>query len=182
MDSTFDNLQKVVLADTSKGTIPYYSHWRSGIKTKEDLDYAFRLQAVLKQLTNIDVRVEQPWISIYTNDPSHVKLLTDIDEEKIKYVSVPPTTSVLAKDTIIMPKMDFDFRITIGKTTSNHAAFVEWAEKNPKLKLTKSCIKELTKDRSWGGAHFYLTGDKNLLLAKMHLGGSIAKIERIVKQ
>jgi hypothetical protein len=81
-----------------------------------------------------------------------------------------------------MPKMPFEFRVTVGKTTSNHGAFIEWAEANSKVKLTKSCKNELSKDRSWGGAYFYVTGDKNLLLAKMHLGGSIAKIERIVKQ
>jgi capsular polysaccharide biosynthesis protein len=52
---------------------------------------------------------------------------------------------------------------------------------NKKCKLTKSCIRELEKQRSWGGSHFYITGNNNLLLAKMHLGGSISKIERIIK-
>lgn len=182
MDNTLAELKKVVPPDQDKSVSPYYAHWRSGIKTQADLDYAFKLQSTLKPLTNIDIRVEQPWISLYTNDPAHITLLSNLDSTKIKYVSVPPAKGNLAKDTIIMPKMPFDYRITIGKTISNHTAFIDWAEQNPKLKLTKSCKKELSKDRSWGGAHFYLTGDNNLLLAKMHLGGSIAKIERIVKQ
>jgi hypothetical protein len=39
----------------------------------------------------------------------------------------------------------------------------------------------LGKSRSWGGTHFYITGDNNLLMAKMHLAGAISKVERIIK-
>lgn len=80
-----------------------------------------------------------------------------------------------------MPKINFDYKVTIGKTIQEHSAFIQWAEGNAKLKLTKSVKKELSKHRSWGGAYFYLTGDNNLLMAKMHLGGSINKVERIIK-
>ena len=52
---------------------------------------------------------------------------------------------------------------------------------NKKCKLTKSCTSALLRPRSWGGQHFYITGDNNLLMAKMHLGSSIAKVERIIK-
>jgi hypothetical protein len=58
---------------------------------------------------------------------------------------------------------------------------VAWAGTNSKLKLTKSCAKALLKPRSWGGSYFYITGDNNLLMAKMHLGGCISKVERIIK-
>ena len=77
--------------------------------------------------------------------------------------------------------MAYEFRVTMGKTVQPNIAFIEWADTNKKCKLTKSCIRDLEKQRSWGGTHFYITGDNNLLMAKMHLGGAIAKIERIVK-
>jgi hypothetical protein len=80
-----------------------------------------------------------------------------------------------------MTKTNYDFKVTLGKTIKEYSAFIEWAETNKKLKLTKSCKSALNSNRSWGGTHFYVTGEKNLLLAKMHLGGSINKVERIVK-
>ena len=78
--------------------------------------------------------------------------------------------------------MNYDFRITLGKTSHEHSAFIAWAESNSKVKLTKSCKLDLLKDRTWGGKHLYVTGDNNLLMVKMQLGDSIAKIERIIKE
>jgi hypothetical protein len=139
------------------------------------------LQNQLAKLTNLEVRIESPWITVYTNDKANIDSLVKIDKEKVKYISVPPEKTVLDENTIILPKVNYDYKITLGKTDQEHSAFIEWAEKNPKLKLTKTCKRELARDRSWGGTYFYITGDNNLLLAKMHLGGSINKIERIIK-
>jgi hypothetical protein len=179
MDGVLEQLKKVsILENALKDRLSYH---RSNIKTQEDLDYAFKLQSELKKLKDIEVRVETPWISVYTNSKSNVDKLIKLDASKVKYASIPPASTTLGQDTIIMPKMPYDFRITLGKTTQNHSAFIGWAEQNKKLKLTKACKRELSKDRSWGGTHFYITGDNNLLMAKMHLGGSINKVERIIK-
>lgn len=179
MDTTLEQLKKVDLSkskDTHK-----YSTWYNPIKTQDELDYAFKLQKQLKKLTDIEVRVESPYISVYSNIKSDIDSLSKIDLDKVKYISVPSDTSSLIKDTVIMPKIPHDYRITMGKTTQNYVAFIGWAENNAKLKLTNSCKRDLGKDRSWGGTHFYVTGDNTLLMVKMHLGGSINKIERIVK-
>jgi len=151
------------------------------IKTQEGLDYALLLASTLQKLTDIDIRVEAPWITVYTNDRKQIDKLSKLDTSKIKYISQPAANTNLAENTIVMPKMDYDYRITLGKTLHPNPAFIEWAENSPKCKLTKSCIRDLQKARSWGGTHCYITGDNNLLLAKMHLGESISKIERIVK-
>ena len=108
--------------------------------------------------------------------------MVDLDKSRVKYVSLPPDNTTLVENTIIMPKIDYDYRVTLGKTNHENSAFIEWAEANPKLKLTKGCKTELQRNQSWGGRHFYVTGDNNLLLTRMHLGGSIAKVERIVKK
>jgi len=170
---TLENLKKVTLNDSRSS--------RTSIKTQEDLDYAFKLQAQLKKISDINVRVETPWISIYTNEKSAVDALIKLDKTKVKYVSVPPTNTTLVEGVIILPKINYDFKVTLGKSDTQQSAFVSWAENNSKVKLTKSCKKELMRDRSWGGSYFYITGENNLLLAKMHLGGSINKIERIAK-
>jgi hypothetical protein len=156
-------------------------HRQSSIKHKEDLDYALKLQHVLSTMKDYDIRIEIPWISIYANDKNDVDRLINLDSDKVKYVCEPPANQVLSKDTIILNKINHDYRITLGKTSQDHTAFIDWASTNKKLKLTKGCIKELSKSRSWGGTYFYVTGENNLLMAKMHLGDAINKIDRIVK-
>jgi hypothetical protein len=176
LEQAFDHLTKVDLESTA-------SKWRtSHIKTQGDLDYAFKLHNVLSTMTDFDVRVESPWISIYGNNKKQIDKITRIDNDRVKYICVPPANVILDSNTIIMPKMNFEYRVTLGKTNQEHGAFIQWAETNKKLKLTKSCKKELSKPLSWGGTHFYITGDNNLLMTKMHLGGSISKVERIIKQ
>jgi GTP cyclohydrolase III len=80
-----------------------------------------------------------------------------------------------------MTNTNFDYKVTLGKTASENTAFIDWATASHKVRLTKSCMRDLKKIRSWGGTHFFISGDNNLLLAKMHLGGSISKVEKIIK-
>jgi len=157
----------------------YYKN--AGIKNQEELNWTFKLLVTLQNLTDYSIRVEQPFISIYTNTKKDVDKLVKLEPTKVKYISVPPSNNTLAENTIITSKLDFDYRITLGKTTREHSAFVDWASSNKKLRLTKSCIKELHKNRSWGGTYFYITGDNNLLMARMHLGEAINRVDRIVK-
>lgn len=179
MEQTLNHLKKLSVEPEKSNT---YSAWRGRyVKTQEDLNLAFKLQGVLANMLDIDIRVESPWVSIYTNTKQNIDILKGIDESIVKYISVPPVSSTLSSGTIIMPKMDYEYRVTLGKTSSENSAFINWANSNKKVKLTKSCIRDLEKPRSWGGTHFYITGDNNLLMAKMHLGSSIAKVETIVK-
>jgi hypothetical protein len=174
MSTTLESLKNLSLDDLSKKRFS-----TNLIRSQDDLDYAFKLQSTLSKLKDIDIRVEAPWISVYTTNRKDCDSLSKLDENRVKYISQPSKN--LEEGTILMPKMDYDYRITLGKTTQEHSAFIEWAESNAKLKLPAGCKKDLLKDRTWGGKHFYLSGDNNLLMAKMHLGGSIAKVERIVK-
>jgi hypothetical protein len=179
MDRIFEELKLVDLNQNQKKS----STWRylTLIKTQDELDYTFNLASTLLTCSPYEIRVESPWITIYSNNKKNIDKLVSLDPSKVKYVSRPGPNTSLAQDTIVMPKMAYEFRVTMGKTVQPNPAFVEWADSNKKCKLTKSCIRDLGKQRSWGGTHFYITGDNNLLMAKMHLGGAIAKIERIVK-
>jgi len=179
LDLIYQNLLKVRIAPNNKSLL--IGH-RNLTKTQNELDYAFKLYNVIKDFTNIELRVESPYITVYTCDQNQINNLIAIDKDRVKYVSLPPVDTVLDKNTIISPKRDYDYKVTLGRTTTNHNAFINWAENSNNLKITKSCKTCLSKDKSWGGTHFYVKGEKNLLMAKMHLGGSIAKIEQIVKQ
>lgn len=151
------------------------------IKNKEDLHYISKLLGIFKKIKDFDYRIESPWLSVYSNSKQDVDKLANLDKNRVKYISIPPESGSLVENTVLMPKKNFDFKVTLGRTTSEHTTFVEWAEGNKNLELTKSCKRDLTRDRSWGGTHFYVTGEKNLMLTKIHLGTNIAKIERIVK-
>ena len=174
MEEALGHLERVDLTKTNNAT-----YRNTFIKTQDQLDYAFKLQTQLSVMKAVDIRVESPWISIYTNNRKDIDALVKLEPNNVKYISEPAGN--LAAGTIVMPKMDYDYRVTLGKTSQVHTAFIEWAENSSKCKLTKSCIRDLQKTRSWGGTHFYVTGDNNLLMVKMHLGGSISKLERIVK-
>lgn len=177
--SVLKNLLKVQVDPIKKQS---YTTWRGCfVRSQDDIDYAFKLYNALAVLEEITVRVETPWVSVYTNQKTHVDTLVALDAGKVKYVCEPPPNTELIQGTVIMPKINFDYKVTMGKTTREHSAFVQWAETTCKLKLTKSCRTELCKNKSWGGTFFYITGDNNLLMAKMHLGGSINKVERIIK-
>ena len=177
MDATLEMIKKI---DLNKNNINVrYTNYL--IKSAEELDYALQLQQQVSKMQDFDIRIENPWVSIYSNNPKDIADLARLCEDNVKYISQPPASSALEEGTVLMPKMNYDYRVTMGKTTHEHSAFVEWATNNIKLKLTKSCIRDLHKNRSWGGTHFYVTGDNNLLMAKMHLGGCITKVERIIK-
>ena len=156
--------------------------WQNRIQNQFDLENSIDVCTDLKNLQSIEVRVESPWISIYTNNVKDVNILAKKYANIIKYISKPAKPDTLEDDTIVMPKMDYDFKVTLAASKTEHSAFVQWAETNAKLKVTKSCKRDLLRPRSWGGTHFYVTGNNNLLMAKMHLGGCIAKIQRIIKE
>lgn len=171
MTNTLGILGGIVLDGTSKH-----------IKTQEQLEYAVALAKVIKKCNDVQIRVESPWISVYTNSKKDVDSLVKIAPNNVKYISKPPDGVQMQVGTIIMSKRDFDYKITLGRTRHSNIPFIEWADTNSKVQLTKTCIRDLNKDRSWGGSHFYISGDNMLLVAKMHLGDSISKIERIIKK
>ena len=174
-----------VIMELAKIDIKYpehFSYWASRIKSTEDLEYVRSLCQDFKKITDYDLRVEQPIINIYTNNIKTVKLFEKKYSDTVKFISKPAEDGVLTSDTIIMNKMNFDYRVTMGATKQKYSTFVEWAENNAKIKLTKSCTRDLNLGRSWGGTHFYVTGDNNLLMTKMHLGGTISKVQRIIHQ
>jgi len=171
-----DKKLKQVVVDSSLVT-----RSNTKIRTHEELNYCRQLHARLITLEDYHIRIESPWISIYTNNLKDVDAISDISNDAVKYISEPTVPTGLEEGTISLPKINHDFRVTLGATKQEHSTFVLWAENTAKLKLTKSCKKELLRPRSWGGTYFYVSGDKNLLVSKMHLGGSISKIERIIK-
>jgi hypothetical protein len=181
LDQVLESLKSIVIDTTSKNTpTTSRSTWQpQHVRTQEDLDYGFQLLNLISSMKDCDIRVESPWLSIYTSSKKDVDRIIALGSDRVKYVSLPSIK--LDENIIVLPKINYDYRVTLGKTIRENTAFVDWASSNKNLKLTKSCTKDLVQPRSWGGTYFYITGENNLLMAKMHLGGAINKIERIVK-
>jgi len=154
-------------------------------KLKLPDDIAFTKQ-ILKTLEsfgqNYDLRIEQPFINFYTNEPSYVEKFANISPERVKYVSMPNKNNPdLVAKSVIVKKLDFDYKIFMGRTRKNYADFVAWSEGNKKVKLTPTVKKHLLRDRSWGGSYFYVKGEQTLTLVKLFLGSDIAKIDNVIK-
>jgi hypothetical protein len=180
IDSILGHLKKkdVEFQLNPKDNSAYYRSPSSKV-TVDDFEFAYQLHKKLSTMEDYSLRVESPWISLYCNNKKDIDAIIRFDSDRVKYYSSPDED--LAVGTIIMPKVPFDYRVTMGKSNQPQQAFISWADSNSKIKLTKSCRRDLQKPASWGGTYFYINGDNMLLMAKMHLGGSITKIERIIR-
>jgi hypothetical protein len=150
--------------------------------TLQDVEYSLELCKSLLKMQDYSVRIESPIISFYTNNDNDLKTITDIDPDKVKYVSVPDIQQAMEKDTVYLKKLDYGFKVTMGRTTQSLTNFIQWTEANPtKIRMPKRCLDDLSSDHSWGGGHFYVKDDKTLTMVKMFLGTSIARVDRVVK-
>jgi hypothetical protein len=176
-----NDLEYVKEALTRWKTGEYQPAWLR-IKDASEMDYCFKLRDTMATLEDYTIRIEHPWINFYTNNTKHVEKVTAIDSGQVKYVSLPcKTDPELKPASVIVRKLDYDFKVHMGKTLQNHSNFVAWAEKSNKIRLTKRAKSDLSKNRSWGGSYFYVRDEKSLTMVKVFLGGEISKIESVIK-
>ena len=79
MDATLAQIKKINV--NSPGI---YSKQRY---TQYDVDLALALHSALSKMPDIEIRVESPWISIYTNSMTYIDQLKALDEKAVKYIS-----------------------------------------------------------------------------------------------
>jgi len=151
------------------------------IKSHSDYQYCLSLLKILKKATDFHLRIEHPLLSFYSNDYSVVIAIANLDVTKTKYIAEPPVNINITQGEIILKRIDYDFKVTIGATRQNFANFVQWSENSKKVKMTKGCKKELRKDRSWGGSYFYVKDEQTLLLVRMFIGSEMARIDKVIK-
>ena len=172
--------QKLKAIDPTK--LPLLSPPWSKLRSRADLDYCIALESKLSNFQDFDIRVEHPLLNFYTNNFNDIVSITSVDIDRTKYVSVPDEVLYpkLEKNTVFLPKIDFGFKITMGKTRTSYNSFINWAETSDKVRLTKRCIQDLSSDRSWGGSYFYVKDEKSLTMVKMFLGTEIVRIDRVI--
>lgn len=150
--------------------------------TVQDVEYGLEICKYLLKIQDYSIRVENPVLSFYTNNDSDLKFITDINPELVKYVSLPDNQQDMEKDTVYVKKLDYGFKVTMGRTMQSQNNFIQWVKANSnKIRMPKRCLEDLARGHSWGGGHFYVKDDKTLTMVKMFLGTSIARVDRVVK-
>ena len=152
--------------------------------THDEIYFTAKLCELFKKLTDYEIRVENPFISFYTNNNADVEKIAKIDSSRVKYVSLPKagTETVLDNHSVIVKNLDFDYKVTMGKTRQNFSEFVAWCEDKDKIRMPKRAKRDLCKSACWGGSHFYVKGDKMLTMVKMFVGSYIHTVESVVKE
>jgi hypothetical protein len=151
------------------------------LKTKDDYQYCVDLVKLFKKMNDYFLRIEQPLLSFYTNDRSQAFSIANLDPIRTKYVSVPPNNTEIEVNQIILKRINYDYKVTVGRTRQNYSNFVAWAKNTGKAKMTKTCEKELQKDYSWGGYYFYVKDDTAMTMVKMFIGSDITRIDKVIK-
>jgi hypothetical protein len=150
--------------------------------TLQDVEFGLTLCKELLKLENYSLRIESPIISFYTNNENDIKSIVNIDSDAVKYVSMPEHYQNMERDTVYVKKLDYGFKVTMGRTTQAQTNFIQWAGSNThKIRMPKRCLDDLAHNHSWGGGHFYVKDDKTLTMVKMFLGNSIARVDSVVK-
>jgi hypothetical protein len=152
--------------------------------TTDEIYYTTKLCELFTKLTDYEIRVESPFISFYTNNDKDVEKIAKIDSERVKYVSLPKTgtEAVLDNHKVIVKNLDFDYKVTMGRTRQNFSDFVAWCEGKDKIRMPKRAKRDLCKSNCWGGSHFYVKDDKMLTMVKMFVGSYIHSVESVVKE
>jgi hypothetical protein len=175
----FERVTEGLLLQTS----PDADKWLIRLTPDEQL-YTSWLKEALEKLSNYEVRVENPFISFYTNTKEDIEKLAKLDSDRVKYVCLPTTgtENILDQGTIIVKNLDFAYKVTMGRTRQNFNEFVAWSEDKDKIRMPKRAKRDLCKSACWGGSHFYVKDEKTLIMVKMFVGGFIHSVEPVIKQ
>jgi len=150
------------------------------IKNPTDYLYSVEVLNLLKSFSDYDLRIEQPLLSFYTNHLDSAVTMANLDVSRTKYMCGPPDNVVINTGEIILKRVPFTYKVTLGKTKKNYSNFVDWSAKINKIKMTKTCKTNLCKDRSRGGFYFYVKDDATMSMVKMFVNSDILRIDKII--
>jgi hypothetical protein len=176
-----NDLNNVIVRLTELETTGVAPPWVK-LRSNEDKQFCRDVYTTLNKFNDYELRVEHPLINFYTNNSSYIEQLSSIDPARIKYISLPNKNNPeLEAGTVIVKKLDYDYKIFMGRTRKNYNNFVTWAESNKKIRLTPTVKKQLSRDTSWGGGYFYVKGEQTMTMVRVFLGSDIAKIDSVIK-
>lgn len=153
---------------------PHWSH------IKAELGFLPQIYEYIMAMENFATRFEQPRLHVYTNNYDDILGLINTVPENI-IVSIGLPAEGLEKGMVYMPDTPYEFRVTLGSITNVNTEFVEWAEGNKNIKLQPRTKSNLVSPGIYNsGTQLYVTGERNLLFVRLHLGNVNLTVERIL--
>lgn len=163
----------------------HFSGRYSKIRSQADLNYSYKVLFNLRSFNDneYDTRIENPLISVYTNNTSYIEKLAAIDEARVKFVCLPSKNiQKLDPGKVVVKTLDYDYKVFLATMRNiDNSSFLKWTENNKHIRITKRCIRDLKQRASWGGSYFYVKDAKTLTMVKMFLGSHISRIEEVIK-
>ena len=147
---------------------------------RNELEILPQLYDYVMAMDDFATRYEQPRLHFYTNNYSDIEAIRDIiPEELIISIGLPPDD--LQPGMVYMPEVPYEFRVTLGSVTKVNTEFVEWAEGNKNIRLQPRTKSNLESPGIYNsGTQLYVTGERNLLFVRIHLGNVNLTVERIL--
>jgi uridine kinase len=145
-----------------------------------DLNYLFEVVDCLQTIDDFKIRIENPYISIYTTNKKAINRIKKIDKSKVRTIYELPKDIQSGE---VLSTLPYDYKVYIKNNRKPNDGFINWTQDNKNIRLTKTTKLFLSEQTVWPAeGYFYITGDKNLTMAKIHLGNVIKKIEKIVRE
>lgn len=158
------------------------SLYKSAVWLTSDLSEACSLNEYLKTIDDYAIRVSTPYITIYVSNYSYIETIQNMFPMQVRRISTPKCN--LESDQIYLPKMNYDYRITLRQITNlNYSSFVDWSISNTNVYISDTTKRKLSNPKLWdhSGSYVYVTGQRTLNFVKIFLAGAILNIKRIVR-
>lgn len=133
----------------------------------------------LTEIEDFTVRVERCYLSLYF---THLNDLTTIQNKFSTYVKEVYTPKLPLIENTIVSSLPYEYKVHINVNRNiDYSGFINWATDNKNIRIPKSTVKSLSRMYLFSpSVYFYINGDKQLTLARMHLGSGINRIEKII--
>jgi len=150
--------------------------------TKQEFVAAKILLSELDIRDDYKIRIENPNMSIYSNNKQWIKTL--IAKPLVTKEFWEPklgTTDLLVKNNIIITDESFGFKYKITLKDRIDSQFYNWLIANPnKVKIGTTCLQSIKNSNYVRGFYMYIKDEKILQLITLMIGTSIARIDNLV--
>jgi hypothetical protein len=175
-------LDRIQLDYESNSVLRLTMYSRNIAITKQEFVAAKILLSELDIRDDYKIRIENPNMSIYSNNKQWIKTL--IAKPLVTKEFWEPklgTTDLLVKNNIIITDESFGFKYKITLKDRIDSQFYNWLIANPnKVKIGTTCLQSIKNSNYVRGFYMYIKDEKILQLITLMIGTSIARIDNLV--
>lgn len=147
--------------------------------TPQDIEKHTKLYQTLYELEDYKIRVETSIISIYSNTKDTIEKIKKEMQKEVISICEPKSEQhkklLSSRPNIVFSKVDFKYKLTLGRINKDSVNFTDWAKNNKKVQLPR-----VDDGKIYRGCNILIKDDKTLMMVKMYLGSSIQRIDEIL--